>query len=306
VFVLWSLGCGGIIACGEFSSSAGEPTADAGLTDAQSRDEMPTPTTSDDAAADSGEAGGPSECRLDQPFGAPKRLDGINTGAQEQHPWLSENELNIRFTRRGDGVGTFWVLMQASRPRRTDAFGPPTKLDAVTEVSGTDEYALVTGPTGIDVLNKGTAFNFKLYWRPAGGKYTALDCGHGVCAFPTFNHAGSAAFSADPLGDGKITEARVSSAGFDTPAELKLGRKARSPVFSRDGLTLYYGAEAPQQVWKATRTSLASQFSTEATLAMPQSAFDLNPRWLSPDGCRLYLSSNAEGNHDIYVAEKPR
>jgi hypothetical protein len=32
---------------------------------------------------------------------------------------------------------------------------------------------------------------------------------------------------------------------------------------------------------------------------------DEGPSWISPDGCRMYISSNRAGNNDIYVAARP-
>lgn len=116
---------------------------------------------------------------------------------------------------------------------------------------------------------------------------------------------GSAAFAADPLiPTGNIVRAALSKDGFGPPAVIPVGPNARSPVFSRDGLSMYYGKGEPQQVWLTTRASRGSEFGEGkpvASLAWPNTVY---PSWLSPDGCRLYLSTDPGGNYDLYFAEK--
>jgi len=36
------------------------------------------------------------------------------------------------------------------------------------------------------------------------------------------------------------------------------------------------------------------------------SAGDDGPSWLSPDGCRMYISSDRAGTNDVFVAQRER
>jgi len=87
-----------------------------------------------------------------------------------------------------------------------------------------------------------------------------------------------------------------------------------SAMLSADGLVILFGStRAPSlgsDIWMATRTDASKPFSPPANVSALNSAYNEGPGWLSPDGCRIYLTSDRPtvdggppGAH-LYVAER--
>jgi hypothetical protein len=85
-------------------------------------------------------------------------------------------------------------------------------------------------------------------------------------------------------------------------------------LLTRDGQRIYFGSQRPdggalgdQDIWTATRLRTEDPFSNVSHVTeLSPTLVDL-PRWVSVDGCRLYLLSNRDtgaGTH-LYVASKP-
>src|SRR5207249_823543 len=80
---------------------------------------------------------------------------------------------------------------------------------------------------------------------------------------------------------------------------LELGGTSDSaPVTSVDGLTLFFASDRAvgpgggADVWVATRAALGAPFDTPRLAPeLSSPAVDI-PGWISPDGCRMYLSSD--------------
>jgi hypothetical protein len=121
-------------------------------------------------------------------------------------------------------------------------------------------------------------------------------------------------FSSNRTGDFEIySAARLGQASFGPPVRIDLPGFGTSdegdPVISRDGLTLFFASNAPGGLGQAdlyvtTRPSGAAAFTTPIALPMLSSFAAEGPSWISPDGCRLYLSSAKAGTPDIYVATR--
>ncbi|MEO6576785.1 MAG: hypothetical protein ABIP89_23260, partial [Polyangiaceae bacterium] len=86
------------------------------------------------------------------------------------------------------------------------------------------------------------------------------------------------------------------------------------PIVSADGLTLLFvraSGDAPDgAIWSATRTTTSETFQLGSVVGnWPElSARPLaSPEWLSPDGCRLYVTAySAAAYRGIYVARRGR
>lgn len=121
-------------------------------------------------------------------------------------------------------------------------------------------------------------------------------------------------FSSNRTGDFEIySAARLGQTSFGPPVRVDLPGFGASdegdPVISRDGLTLFFGSNAPGGLGQAdlyvtTRASAAATFTTPTALLLLSSSAAEGPSWISPDGCRLYLSSAKAGTPDIYVATR--
>lgn len=82
----------------------------------------------------------------------------------------------------------------------------------------------------------------------------------------------------------------------------------RAPVLSNDGLTIYFAAETPvpdaparMVVYVARRASRVAEWQTPTPVA-GLTTTSWVPAWLSPDGCRLYLSNVFQGGWKAFVA----
>jgi Tol biopolymer transport system component len=104
----------------------------------------------------------------------------------------------------------------------------------------------------------------------------------------------------------------VSEFGTPTPvSELNVaGASDGDPLVAVDDLTIYFsssraGGLGLMDIWMARRTDKALPFGAPVNLTEVNSTGVDAPTWLSPDGCRLYLSSDrGDAGYDIYVATR--
>ena len=54
----------------------------------------------------------------------------------------------------------------------------------------------------------------------------------------------------------------------------------------------------------ATRATAAQEFGPLTNVDPGNEGFHDQPSWVSPDGCRLYMTRPAAGSSDIYVASR--
>jgi hypothetical protein len=118
-------------------------------------------------------------------------------------------------------------------------------------------------------------------------------------------------FSSAPSGiAGDIAEATFSNLTFSAPTwALQLANSDEGdPVVTADGLTLYYRSDqavtGAYDIYVTTRPAVGVPFAVGVPVPSLNSAADDGPSWLSPNGCRLYLSSDRDGTNDIYVATR--
>ncbi|HVV48432.1 MAG TPA: hypothetical protein VHO06_02130, partial [Polyangia bacterium] len=121
------------------------------------------------------------------------------------------------------------------------------------------------------------------------------------------------------LGGDDLYVADLTAAGAGDAADLTAVNSAAddaSPVLSRDGLTLYFAskradpaARGNDDIWIARRPAASAAFGPPAAVAELNSAAADGPRWLSPDGCTLYFTSDrsgGQGGYDLYTATRGR
>jgi hypothetical protein len=79
---------------------------------------------------------------------------------------------------------------------------------------------------------------------------------------------------------------------------------------TRDELVLYFAradlAPTYGNIWRATRTSTSDGFSHAELVVELASTFGEQATWVSPDGCRLYISREMGSQADIFVASRPQ
>ena len=284
-----------------------------------------------DAASEATSDGAVGACDLDKPFGAPTPVAGLSDPSIfEGDARLSPDELTVFFERptAGDaGVGgsDLWVATRASR---TDPFGPSTLLpglntaEAEAHASPSDDlktlfYSAVRAPAKIHIYvatRQTTAASFT-----GSTLVTGLGDPSWAYSTPFLDDARQELYFdrlAPTLND-EIYRVPLTGAGVGTPVAIaeinSLTANDLSPVVTRDGLRIFWasnradlGAKGDYDIWTATRTSPTGPFGAVSNVAELDTVKLESPSWVSPDGCRLYFSSNRSGNQDVYVAERPK
>ena len=264
-------------------------------------------------------------CDPTRPFGPPTAVVGINTNRIDMVGRLSPDELTIYFQSDRDAApgGTVDLYVATRAPLGT--FGTPIPLanvntsdndgDVSVSADGLTLYASrspaafdrgdlrvatrssVVGAFGVPVL--------ATLSRPTGYDIQPFDAGDALW-FASDRPGGLGAFDiyrAPRTGSALGTPVPV--AGISSAAEEWL------PMLSFDRLSLYFSSTRPDaaasgmfDIWRSTRPDVASAFSAPQLVPELNSAFQDFPSWISPDGCRIYLSSERLGSADIYVAER--
>lgn len=272
-------------------------------------------------AGDQADAGETAACRHTDPFEGIAPVPGVNTGNDEYNAWLSADEKTILFTRwpADDNVGDFFIAVRDT-PDGDFADGDPVSVN-----TGDDEWrAWLSADLRTIYFDRGPA---------AGGEYDILsatrtspagDFGDATTIpnvtdpdateIDPFVTADGIYFSKSVSGNSQVFFAPAEGDGFG-PASAGIGINSLSkdefPVPSSDELALYFGAQdrgpdgASWDIWVGTRADTSGPFELPSRLAAPVNAAGGEyPSWLSPDNCRLYFTTDANGDHDIWVATR--
>jgi hypothetical protein len=258
-------------------------------------------------------------CDESKPFGPLKKLS-VNTTVWEQGGRLSSDELTLYFARLDeDGYDIF----SAKRASRDAPFGEATTVAALNYPKNHNQDAMLS-PDGLKIFFSRGFGNMTLLMA----KRATINDAFGVPAGigldsdvaevePYLSFDGSELWFARQQPYGGALQLHVAKAmgdAFDVPRRVdELTPKdmtTRSPVLTRDGLTLYFAMStlttALNDVYVAHRTSLDGHFGDPRVVPELTSAAEDYPTWISPDGCRIYLTSDRDGGNrgDLYVAER--
>lgn len=219
----------------------------------------------------------------DAPFPAPTALSELNTAGANVHPTLSADGLRIVFasSRESDAGGFALRLFQASRTDPQGRFGKVTRIEALLA----DDH---TTDTGYPYL---TTDGSKLYF-----------------ASNRDNDAGAYQGYSSQLAD---------DGGFLSPVRENLGspRTVLTAIVSADGRTLLVSSgHSTPALRAAVRASRDEPFPEPTVVqelnALPdgRKAHQTQPGWISPDGCRVYLTREIEAGsgYDLYMADRLR
>jgi Tol biopolymer transport system component len=238
----------------------------------------------------------------------------------EQWARLTGDELEIVY--QGD-VGTPHIF-RAKRATRADVFGPSAEVTAVADPSG--EYDPELSRDGLTLVfassRTGSVGQRDLWIATRLDRTTSFGAPSPILAV---NTAGDEAQPYLEPGsahlwfarDNQIYVAARSGSTFGAPvpvAELNAQGNVGFPVPSDDGSYIYYfdppimsdGApvDAGSHVWFAQRPAPGAQFAGFRLVTELESAASDFPTWLSPDGCRIYLTSSRTGADHVYFAER--
>lgn len=119
-------------------------------------------------------------------------------------------------------------------------------------------------------------------------------------------------FQSRRTGAGDIYMATRNGTTFVGPslvAGVNTADEEGDPVITPDGLTIYFRSDRPSaaggfNIYTATRATPTGTFGPATLVPNVNTDDDDGPSWISLDGCRLYISSNAAGTNDVYVATR--
>lgn len=312
------------LACGEFTSSTLDDdagTGDASLTPDADADASPAV---DAASGDSG------DCWA-RPFGTPVAVAELNSEALELSVRLSPDERTAFLASNRDGGAGGVDLYVSTRASRTVPFSAPTGLpqlntaadethptlsfDGLSLYFGSTRLSPASPAVGTDiyVARRGTStlpFNAPSFVPELSG--TAED------SFPYAAPSGGMYLASNRSGEFQIFFAAAAGAAFAAPEAIPAthepGTISNMPVVSADGLWLYFassrggaGALGELDIWLAHRPSLGAAFGPPVDVTELNTPSSDRPSWISPDGCRMYLTSTRSGglgDLDVWRAER--
>lgn len=191
-------------------------------------------------------------------------VQGVNTASNELDPTLSSDGTVLVFRRNTPG-DELWVATRSTPTTFTGAAALSILNTTSTEAQG-------FMPIGSDQLY------FQSKRTMAGDIYTSTRTG----------------------------------TSFTTPiliTELQTVNEEGDPAVTPDGLTIYFRSDraapfAGFNIFSATRSTPTGTFGPVTLVPNINTSGNEGPSWISPDGCRLYLSSSAAGTNDVYVATR--
>ena len=293
---LGALGCNSMLGIREV-----EPEADAA---------PPSPSPSPSDAA-------PPRCDPRDPFDDLQLVPGLTTDANERNAWLSPDERTVYFNRDvalpASRLGDIFV---AHRDKPDGPFGDATALEWLTTTD--DEYRPSVSRDGTTLYfdrQETTGFvTLSSTWSAETQRFETAapltDIRQQYDAFEPAVTDREIYFSSQRGGAADLFVARRRDGGFDEPEALRFVNSIEPDemaVPSADGLTLYFGTtRAGRQfdIWVAHRRDTDAAFTDPEPVGELSTGMKEWPSWLSDDGCRLYFSSDWNGNHDIWVATR--
>ena len=119
-------------------------------------------------------------------------------------------------------------------------------------------------------------------------------------------------FSSTRSGFGDIYVSTRNGTSFSAPTlvgELASTMDDGDPIVTPDGLTIYFRSNRPSvldnyNIFRATRSTPTEAFGAATYIDNINTPANDNPSWISPDDCRLYMSSDIAGTFDVYVATR--
>jgi hypothetical protein len=172
----------------------------------------------------------------------------------------------------------------------------PGTIDAPDDAGTDGEAACILGPFGAPEL--------VVELNSAMDDWTVtLSADENEAVLASWRAGGQRIFAATRTGPGMPFGSPVLVSQVDS------GTSDSTPMLSFDGLTLMLSSTRPgglgsADLWSFTRPDRGSAFGSPLHLVeLSSSRFESKP-WLSPDGLRVYLSSDRGTDRDLYIAER--
>jgi Tol biopolymer transport system component len=263
----------------------------------------------------------PPRCDPAKPFGAAVLVEGLASATEDASFRMSPDEKTGYFFSARSGSK---LLYTATRPRITAPF---SGISVLANVNAGNQYNPAISADGLTL--------FFASVRPVGvgdndiyqaTRATQTDDFTNIHLAPNVNTSASEVQPYLTRDGATLYFVRTVSAaqvvfratgsitvGFANPsmvAELHGPTNDTDPVVSTDGLTVFWGSDraggmGDVDVWQAQRTTPSGAFGSPAPVPSVNTPGFESPSDVSPDGCRLYLTSTRAGRTGIYVATRP-
>jgi Tol biopolymer transport system component len=302
--LLVAAGCTLLNPLGHYQAGGPEP-ADGGISPSEAGREGAAPTP---------EAG----CDPTGPFGAPSRVDELDSIADDTLADLSADALTAYLSTNRDG-GTL-RLMYATRASADASWGSLGPL--FPPPASYDDWSVAVSPDkSTAILASDRQGNIDLYVATRSSPLASFGTPAPAAGINSSSNDESPHWAADGKtlyfdstrdGTRRIYRVSVDGATFGTPApvtELNTSTIEAVPVVSPDELAIYFlsGRDDPEgDIYVATRSSKQATFGNVRRLDGVNAGGVDAPGWISPDACTLYFSSTRNGPFDIFVARRQR
>jgi hypothetical protein len=275
----------------------------------------------------------PPRCNPTAQFGPPEAIDAINTSGSNEFAHLSPDELTMYFSSNRGGSG--YDIFQATRRDLDDSWEVKPVLDVNTAED--ERHPVVTGDgrTMYAVVGRNPTLEIAIAARDSSsGVFSRL------APIPRVSSSGDPArnvnsdqndevgfvlpddsalwFSSNRNGRYELYRAQRNSEVLeafkpDGTGINETGVSDEYPVVTLDELTLFFtsnrilGAVGANDIWMTRRATTAAGFARPENLSILNTSRRDVPTWISPDGCVLYLMSDAaDGRTSIFHATRGR
>jgi WD40-like Beta Propeller Repeat len=287
-------------------------SSDGSISDGSKSDAI---SNNDTGVGDSGGGG----CNLDLPFVTPStRVNFAGDAAITTVARLTRDELNAVLNRDPDG-GHLGI---ASRGDPSGVFGPIQEITSIE--TGSNEFVGSLTGDGQTLYYQNDTTPFPHIWSATAGSGVANFTGaQNISSLNSASFDGEPYISADNTelwftssrnGNEDLFVTENTGAGFSTARavdELNSASIEQTPAITGDKLTVYFtryntfsdgGVDVSNpDVWVAHRATTTSTFTSIARVTEIDTPGGEYMNWVSPDGCRLYYSSD----YALYVVAKP-
>jgi Tol biopolymer transport system component len=270
--------------------------------------------------ADPGTGANPP-CDPTRPFASPVLVQGVASATEDASMRLSPDELTAYFFSARSGTK---LLYSATRSSPTVPF---ERVSVLANVNSADQYNPAITSDGLSLFfatyragGPGDNDIYQARRSATTADFTDIRLAANLNTAtsevqPYVTRDGTAIYFVRRLPAGQTVMRAIGSptAGFTNPGavpELDGPTNDTDPVVTADGLTLFWGSDrsggmGDVDIWQASRATASEAFRDLALVTSINSpAFDA-PSDVSPDGCRLYLTSMRDGKTSIYVATRP-
>jgi Tol biopolymer transport system component len=268
-------------------------------------------------------------CSSTAKFGAPVPVPGLATPAlSEIGPSLSADELTVYFwgSPVGDGDTNLYT---AHRATRNDAFPTPRLLTALNTTGAQDNDPSISGDdrtlwfASSRIANEG--LHLYVVTRPSTlVEFGAAGLAAGLAADDVTKDDVTPFMTADgneiwfasnrlpTAGGPDIWHATRTGTSFTQPipaTSINSTATELMPTLTADRLTIYFAssrtgasAQGDLDIWTANRPTADADFSPPVLVDELNTPGNDRASWISPDNCRIYGSTSADGGFNAFMA----